>query len=146
MIIKKLLGIVVLSLFWSSFGFANTVTKFKCNFERDNYEYTINLYEKEFNELHLLNKKSKETYLYNIDKRSVDITVINGNGSYNFKGFKNNNSNLEHYFVFIDQSNLLYAYLTVKNYKGEKNHKLFDITSFDNALDFITKGTCEAFY
>ena len=85
-------------------------------------------------------------YLYNVDKRSVDIMVVNGDTSYNFKGFKNNNSNLEHYFVFIDQSNLLYAYLTVKDYEGEKNHKLFDITSFDNALDFITEGTCEAVY
>ena len=143
---KKLLGILVIGLLWCNVGFADTVTKFKCNFERDNYEYTINLYEKEFNELYIRNMKSKETYLYNVDKRSVDITVINGDGSYNFKGFKNNNSNLEHYFVFIDQSNLLYAYLTVKDYEGEKNHKLFDITSFDNALDFITEGTCEAVY
>ena len=143
---KKLLAILVLGLLWCNVGFADTVTKFKCNFERDNYEYTINLYEKEFNEIRIRNMKSKETYLYNVDKRSVDITVINGDGSYNFKGFKNNNSNLEHYFVFIDQSNLLYAYLTVKDYEGEKNHKLFDITSFDNALDFITEGTCEAVY
>ena len=105
---KKLLGILVLGLLWCNVGFADTVTKFKCNFERDNYEYTINLYEKEFNELHIRNMKSKETYLHNVDKRSVDITVINGDASYNFKGFKNNNSNLEHYFVFIDQSNFNY--------------------------------------
>ena len=143
---KKLSLYIFLVLMVCNVGFADTVTKFKCNFERDNYEYTINLYEKEFNELHIRNMKSKETYLYNVDKRSVDIMVVNGDGSYNFNGFKNNHSNLEHYFVFIDQSNLLYAYLTVKDYEGEKNHKLFDITSFDNALDFITEGTCEAVY
>ena len=143
---KKVLAVIVLGFLWCNVGFANTVTKFKCSFERDNYEYTINLYNDEFNDVHIQNRKSKETYLHDVGKRSVDIAIINGNGSYSFKGFKNNNSNLEHYFVFIDQSNLLYAYLTVKNYTGEKNHKFFNITSFDNAIDIITEGTCEAFY
>ena len=56
---KKFLAIIILGLLWCNVGFADTVTKFKCNFERDNYEYTINLYEKEFNELHIRNMKSK---------------------------------------------------------------------------------------
>ena len=66
--------------------------------------------------------------------------------SYNFKGFKNNHSSdVEHYF-FTDNTASLYAYL-VKNKDDEYlRPKTFDITSFDSAIDMITKGTCKAFY
>ena len=142
---KKLLGIVVLGLLLGGNAYADNTTTFKCNFERANYEYTINLYTKDVNELRLLNMRSKDIYHYDAMKRSADITVIEGDRSYNFKGFKNNNANDEHHFFFTDRSNSLYAYLVI-NQDWESKPSTFNITSFDSAIDKITKGTCEAFY
>ena len=144
---KKLLGIVVLCLFFGNKVYADNITTFKCSFERDNYEYIINLYTKDINQLELLNLRSKEVYHSDAFKRAADITVIAKDISYNFKGFKNNHSSdVEHYFFFTDNTASLYAYL-VKNKDDEHlRPKTFDITSFDSAIDMITKGTCKAFY
>ena len=64
------------------------------------------------------------------------------------KGFKNNDfGTLDHYLFFTDQAASLFAYITVQDgYKGGSKPKSFYITSFDSALDEVTKGTCEAFY
>ena len=142
---KKLLGIVVLGLLLGGNAYADNTTTFKCNFERANYEYTINLYTKDVNELRLLNMRSKDIYHYDAMKRSADITVIEGDRSYNFKGFKNNSANDEHYFFFTDRAASLYAYLVLNQDEGSKPNS-FKITSFDSAIDNITKGICEAFY
>ena len=142
---KKLLGIVVLGLLLSGNAYADNTTTFKCNFERANYEYTINLYTKDVNELRLLNMRSKDIYHYDAMKRSADITVIEGDRSYNFKGFKNNSANDEHIFFFTDRAASLFAYLVI-NQDWESKPNSFNITSFDTAIDEITKGTCEAFY
>ena len=145
---KKLLGILVLGLLWCGNSYADSITTFKCNFEKKNYEYTINLYNDELNDVHIKNSRSKKTYHYNRNKKSADITVILGDMSYNFKGFKNNDfGTLDHYLFFTDQAASLFAYITVQDgYKGGSKPKSFYITSFDSALDEVTKGTCEAFY
>ena len=142
---KKLLGIIVLFLLLGNKVYADNITTFKCNFERANYEYTINLYTKDANELRLLNMRSKDIYHYDAMKRSADITVIEGDRSYNFKGFKNNSAYDEHYFFFTDRAASLFAYLVLNQDEGSKPNS-FKITSFDSAIDKITKGTCEAFY
>ena len=144
---KKLLGILVLGLFLSSSAYADSITTFKCSFNKDNYEYTINIYNDEINDVYIQNRRSKETFHYNTSKRSADITVILGDKSYNFKGFKNNGSGtLDHHLFFTDRAASLYAYLAVKDYKGGINPKSFYITSFDSALEYVTEGTCEAIY
>jgi len=51
-------------------------------------------------------------------------------------------SNLEHYFVFIDGANIVYAYIEATEFETAKPTK-WKITSFDNAFDQITKGTCK---
>ena len=143
---KKLLGIIVLFLLLGNKVYADNITTFKCNFERANYEYTINLYTKDINQLLILNMGSKEIYHSDAYKRAADITVIEEDRSYNFKGFKNNHSSdVEHYFFFTDKTTSLYAYL-VKSLNVDSNLNSFDITSFDSAIDVITKGTCKAFY
>ena len=80
-------------------------------------------------------------------KSSVDITVIERDRSYNFKGFKNNgSSSVQHNFVFLDQSNTLFAFLNVTSFDEERRAVEFNITAFDNALDQFSDGTCKAFY
>ena len=144
---KKLLGILVLCLLWSGNAYADSITTFKCSFNKDNYEYTINIYNDEINDVYIQNRRSKETFHYNASKRSADITVILGDNSYNFKGFKNNDrGNLDHYLFFTDRAASLYAYLAVKDYEGGSKPKSYYITSFDSALDYVTEGTCEAIY
>ena len=102
---KKLLAIVGLGLLWSGNSYADSITTFKCIFEKKDYEYTINLYNDELNDVHIKNSRSKKTYHYNRNKKSADITVILGDMSYNFKGFKNNDfGTLDHYLFFTDQA------------------------------------------
>ena len=145
---KKLFyAIIFLGLLFGGNVYADSTTTFKCSFNKDNYEYTINLYNDDINDVHIQNRKSKETFHHNTSKRSADITVILGNNSYNFKGFKNNDrGTLDHYLFFTDRAASLFAYLAVKDYKGGSEPKSFYITSFDSALDEVTKGTCEAIY
>ena len=144
---KKLLGIAVLCLLTSSIAYSDSITTFKCGFDKANYEYTINLYNDEINEVHITNMETKKTYHHSMFKKSADITVILGDRSYNFKGFKNNNyGTLDHHLFFSDQAASIYAYLAVTDdYKGGQP-KHFYITSLDSALEYITKGKCEAFY
>ena len=144
---KKILGTVVLSLLLSSSAYSDSITTFKCGFDKANYEYTINLYNEEINEVHITNMETKKTYHHNKFKKSADITVILGDKSYNFKGFKNNNyGTLDHHLFFSDRAASIYAYLAVTDdYKGGQP-KHFYITSLDSALEYITKGKCEAFY
>ena len=85
--------------------------------------------------------------LYGWFKSSVDITVIEGDRSYNFKGFKNNGSNsVQHNFVFLDQMNTLFADLQATSFNEKRQAVKFKITSFDNALDAFSNGTCKAIY
>ena len=144
---KKLLGIVVLGLLLSGNAYADRVVTFKCNFDIENYEYIINWHRDSYNEILIRNMRSKESYYTDGLKSSVDITVIEGNRSYNFKGFKNNGSNsVQHNFVFLDQSNILFADLQALSFDDKRRAVEFKITSFDNALDMFTDGMCRAIY
>ena len=137
---------LILFIYLSYYGNSNAdnVVTYKCNFERKDYEYTINWYQYDFNDLYLQNRKSKKYYYTDSLKDSVDITVINKDGSYNFKGFKNNMSHLEHYLVFIDGANFLYAYISATKFDTGRP-VYWEITSFDNAIDKVTKGSCKEY-
>ena len=143
---KKILGIVALFFFLNQNAHADRVATFKCTFERDNYEYIINWQRNNYNEILIRGMQSKDIYYQDNLKSSADITVIEGDRSYNFKGFKNNGSNpVQHNFIFLDQSNTLFADLQATSFDNGIATE-FDISSFDNALDKITKGTCKAIY
>ena len=142
---KKLLGILVLSLLFSGSAYADDITTIKCKFDKD-YEYTINLYEKDFLEFYLFKNNKTEIYLSDGRKRAADITIIKNGISYNFRGFKNNSSMTEHYLIFIDGPNLLFSYLRVLDRGQNFKPKTFEVISFDNAIDDVDKGKCEAFY
>ena len=145
---KKILVIVVVLGFLSSGNaFADRTVTFKCIFDRENYEYIINWHRDTYNEIFVRNMQTKEMYYSDNLKSSVDITVIEGDRSYNFKGFKNNGSNsVQHNFVFLDQSNTLFADLQVTSFDDERRAVEFKITAFDNALDQFSDGTCKAIY
>ena len=143
---KKILGIVVLYFLLSVNAHADRVATFKCTFERDNYEYIINWQRDNYNEIFIRGMQSKDIYYQDNLKSSADITVIEGDRSYNFKGFKNNGSNsTQHNFIFLNQSNTLFADLQATSFDTGIATE-FDIISFDSALDKITKGTCKAIY
>lgn len=142
--IKKLLGILILSLLFGGSAFSDNIITYKCKFDRKNYEYIINWHTNEINDIILLNRSSKDYYYTDVMKGSVDVTVINGEDSYNFKGFKNNRSHLEHYLVFLDGSNFLYAYIQASKFDTGRAVD-WEITSFDNAIDKVTKGNCKEF-
>ena len=141
---KKLFLILFIYLSFYGSGNADNIITYKCNFERKDYEYTINWYQYEINDLFLQNRKSKNYYYMDSRKTSVDITVINQDQSYNFKGFKNNMGHLEHYLVFIDGSNFLYAYISATKFDTGRP-VYWEITSFDNAIDKVTKGSCKEY-
>ena len=144
---KKLLGIVVLGLIYTTNVFADRVVTFKCIFDRENYEYIINWHRYTPIDILLKNRKSKDMYYIDGIKSSVDITVIDRDTSYSFKGFKNNGRNLvNHQFVFLDGSSSLFADLNTISFDKENNPVEFKITSFDNALSAFLNGTCKAFY
>jgi len=143
---KKILGIVALCFLSSGNAHADRVATFKCTFERDNYEYIINWQRDNYNEIFIRGMQSKDIYYQDSLKSSADITVIEGDRSYNFKGFKNNGSNsTQHNFIFLNQSNTLFADLQATSFDTGIATE-FDVTSFDSALDKITKGTCKAIY
>ena len=142
---KKLFStILILSLLLSGNAYAKDVVTYECVFDRENYRYTINWYEDVYNDIILKHMKSGKLFLEDNFKSSVTLTVIEGERSYTFKGFKNNNGHLEHYLVFLDGNNILYAYLSASKFKVGKATE-FEITSFDNALDKITKGICKEY-
>ena len=141
---KKLFLILFIYLSFYGSGNADNVITYKCEFERKDYDYIINWYQNDFNDLYLQNRKSKKYYYTDSLKDSVDITVINKDESYNFKGFKNNMSNLEHYLVFIDGANFLYAYISATKFDTGRP-VYWEITSFDNAIDKVTKGSCKEY-
>jgi len=145
-LMKKFLAIIVLGLLLSGNAYADRVVTFKCFFERDNYEYIINWQRDNYNEIIIRGMQSKDIYYQDNLKSSADITVIENDRSYNLNGFKNNGSNpVQHNFIFLDQSNTIFADLQATSFDTGIAME-FDITSFDNALDIITEGTCEAFY
>ena len=144
---KKLLGIVVLGLLLSGNAFADRTVTFKCIFDRENYEYIINWHRDTYNEIFLRNMQTKEMYYSDALKSSVDITVINRDRSYNFKGFKNNGSNsVQHNFVFLDRSNTLFADLQATLFDDERRAVEFKIIAYDDALEQFLVGTCKAIY
>ena len=90
--------------------------------------------------------QSKDIYYQDNLKSSADITVIENDRSYNLNGFKNNGSNpVQHNFIFLDQSNTIFADLQATSFDTGIAME-FDITSFDNALDIFTDGSCKAIY
>jgi len=139
---KKFISIIAFYLFFCVSAYADNTITYKCKFDRKDYDYTINWYQSEINDLILQNRKSKNYYYTDSMKYSADITVINKDESYNFKGFKNNMSHLEHYLVFIDGANFLYAYIQATKFDTGKPI-YWEITSFDNAIDKVTKGNCK---
>ena len=144
---KKLLGIVVLGLLLSGNALADRTVTFKCIFDRENYEYIINWHRDTYNEIFLRNMQTKEMYYSDALKSSVDITVINRDRSYNFKGFKNNGSNsVQHNFVFLDRSNTLFADLQATLFDDERRAVEFKIIAYDDALEQFLVGTCKAIY
>jgi hypothetical protein len=143
MSVKKLLAIVFLCLFSGNAHANNTIT-YKCEFDRENYEYIINWHQYEYNDLTLKNRNTQKLFFKDELKHSADITVMNGETSYNLKGFKNNQSHLEHYLVFLDGADFLYAYISATKFDTGKP-VYWEITSFDNAFDKVTKGSCREF-
>ena len=82
------------------------------------------------------------------DKRKAGVVYkIWSSNLYAFNLAKNNNyGTLDHHLFFSDRAASIYAYLAVTDdYKGGQP-KHFYITSLDSALEYITKGKCEAFY
>ena len=143
---KKFLYIIIFSLLLSGNAYADRVATFKCAFARADYEYIINWQRDSYHEINIRDMQSKDMYYHDIVKSSADITVIDGDRSYNFKGFKNNGSNsTQHNFIFLNQSNTLFADLQATSFDTGIAVE-FDVTSFDSALDKITKGTCKAIY
>lgn len=59
--------------------------------------------------------------------------------------FSDGSNPVQHNFIFLDQSNTIFADLQATSFDTGIAME-FDITSFDDALDIITEGTCEAFY
>lgn len=142
---KKIFLIFLIILFSSKISIADNITTIRCKFEKD-YEYTINLYEKEFLDFYLYESNKNNIYLYEGFKRAAEITIIKNNTSYNFKGFKNNRTMDEHYFIFINGSNLLFSYMSVIDRDQNAMPKTFQVINFDNAIDDINRGKCEVFY
>jgi len=108
---------------------------------KDKYEYTIIWYKWKLHNLKLEDGKNKELILEEPAKTKASIKVKKGEEEYSYNGFKNNMSDLEHYFIFIDGANIIYAYVEATKFENAKPVK-WEITSFDNAFDKITKGTC----
>ena len=102
---KKFLGIIILGLLLGNKVYADNTTTFKCDFEKDNYEYIINLYTKNINQLQILNMGSKKIYHSDPFKKAADITVITEDTSYKFKGFNNHSSDVEYYFFLRIRKN-----------------------------------------
>ncbi len=61
---KKFLAILFLYISLFKSAYADSTTTFKCNLDRGNYEYTINLYNKKLNDVRIKNIETKETYYY----------------------------------------------------------------------------------
>ena len=141
---KKLLSILVLSLLLSGNTYADNTITYKCEFDRENYEYIINWHQYEYNDLTLKNRNTQKLFFQDELKHSADITVMNGETSYKLLGFKNNQSHLEHYLVFLDGTDFLYAYISATKFDTGKP-VYWEITSFDNAFDKVTKGRCREF-
>ena len=85
----------------SSSAYIDLITTFKCSFNKDNYEYTINIYNDEINDVYIQNRRSKETFHYNTSKRSADIIVIRDK-SYNFNG-NNDRGTLDHHLFLLTE-------------------------------------------
>ena len=141
---KKLLSILVLSLLFCWSAFADNTITYKCEFDREDYEYIINWHQYEYNDLTLKNRNTQKLFFQDELKHSADITVMNGEMSYKLLGFKNNQSHLEHYLVFLDGTDFLYAYISATKFDTGKP-VYWEITSFDNAFDKVTKGNCKEF-
>ena len=98
---KKILSILVLSLLLGGNAYADNTITYKCEFDREDYEYIINWHQYEYNDLTLKNRNTQKLFFQDELKHSADITVMNGEMSYKLVGFKNNQSHLEHYLVFF---------------------------------------------
>ena len=145
---KKILSILVLSPLFIVNVMAEEPDVYYCKLKnpyeasKDKYEYTIIWNKEKLHNLILQDDKTKELILSEPIKYRVSIKVQKGEEEYSLKGFKNNMSFLEHYFVFVDGANIIYAYVVATKFENAKPVK-WEITSFDNAFDKITKGTCK---
>ena len=145
---KKFLSIIFINLLLSGYAHAEETDVYYCKLKnpyetsKAKYEYTIIWNKEKPHNLILQDDKTKELILSEIIKTKAVIKVKKGTEEYSYNGFKNNMSNLEHYFVFIDGANIVYAYIEATEFETAKPTK-WKITSFDNAFDQITKGTCK---
>tara|TARA_R110001592_G_scaffold135020_1_gene350913 strand:- start:57 stop:509 length:453 start_codon:yes stop_codon:yes gene_type:complete len=146
--LRKLLSIIFISFLSIGNVYAEETDVYYCKLKnpyevsKDKYEYTIIWYKEQLHNLILQDDKTKELVLSEIIKTKASIKVKKGEEEYSYSGFKNNMSNLEHYFVFIDGANIIYAYVEASEFKNTQPSK-WVITSFDNAFDKVTKGTCK---
>ena len=144
--VRKFLFILILCILLNTNVLADNIVTFKCKFDKENYEYVINWDRDKLNTIYLRSMPSKQEYFYDTLKGSAEITVIDDDRSYNFRGFKNNRSTVEHYFIFVDGPNSLFAYLKVSKNDETGRPIEFLITSHDSGIDEITKGICQAIY
>ena len=139
---------MVLGLLLNGNAYAEETDVYYCKLKnpyeasKDKYEYTIIWHKEKLHNLKLQDDKTKEFILSEIIKTKASIKVKKGEEEYSYSGFKNNMSNMEHYFVFIDGGNIIYAYVEATEFENTKPSK-WEITSFDNAFDKVTKGTCK---
>ena len=146
--LKKLLSIIFISFLLIGDVYAEETDVYYCKLKnpyevsKDKYEYTIIWYKEQFQNLILQDDKTKELILAERIKMKASIKVKKGEEEYSYNGFKTNMSNLEHYFVFIDGADIIYAYVEASEFKNTRPSK-WAITSFDNAFDKVTKGTCK---
>ena len=139
---------MVLGLLFSGNVYAEETDVYYCKLKnpykasKDKYEYTIIWHKEKLHNLILQDDKTKELILAETVKTKASIKVKKGEEEYSYNGFKNNMSNLEHYFVFIDGANIIYAYVEAIKFENTRPVK-WEITSFDNAFDKITKGACK---
>ena len=144
---KKLLSILALALFFSGNAYTEETDVYYCKLKnpyeasKDKYEYTIIWHKEKLHNLILQDDKTKELILSEVIKTKASIKVKKGEEEYSYNGFKNNMGTLEHYFVFIDGADIIYAYVQATKFETAKPVK-WEIISFDNAFDQITKGTC----
>ena len=114
---KKILSILVLSSLFIVNVLAEEADVYYCKLKnpyeasKDKYEYTIIWNKEKLHNLILQDDKTKELILSEPIKYRVSIKVQKGEEEYSLKGFKNNMSFLEHYFVFVDGANIIYAYV-----------------------------------
>ena len=145
---KKLLGIVVLSLLLIGNAFAEHFL-LECSFENENYEHTIN-HEGDKTDAHSLLYRhihnSKMEFMNGGYVIKHEITVKGNDEKYKLNGFKTRKSGLpEMWFVFLGERDFISSYLKVQDNDGER-FKTYKITSLlSHGPRRVMVGTCKKF-